>query len=413
MVDWVMGDDDMTITGGERIMKTKHWIFLVLMALLLLSACEQQTMTTVVSDMPVSEGLDTTETTPAAPVAEGRTVVADGRLASPYPNLALGFGGGVSGQVITLTVKAGDKVAAGDVIARLDTADLQRAVENAELALARAQNDRERAQVQWERDVQEAEQAIITAQRAITSTILQGSNTNIEEARTVLERARKTEDDAWKTYQTPLFGEWTPDDVKQNNYNAWQAAVRERELAQMRLNDAVDAQRVRGLDQDSRESDLAQAERKLAALQDGLAPTYARAIEDAERELQKAQDALPHATLVAPWPALVLSLNVAPKAQVAAGSPVVTLLSLEDGLRFVTQNLSEQHVATIRPGQPASVTLRTFPETPLAGTVEAIVPQTETQNATDARFAVHIRLAPTDLNLLPGLTGRVEILTED
>lgn len=44
----------------------------------------------------------------------------------------------------------------------------------------------------------------------------------------------------------------------------------------------------------------------------------------------------------------------------------------------------------------------------LEGTVEAIVPQGETA-AANAHFTVHVRLPPTDLRLLPGLTGRVEI----
>ena len=126
----------------------------------------------------------------------------------------------------------------------------------------------------------------------------------------------------------------------------------------------------------------------------------------------QAQEALEHARLTAPWAAIVLSVDVAPEA-VSAGTPVVTLLSIEDGLRFVTQNLSEQHVADIYPGQRAVVTLRTFPETPLEGTIEAVVPQIGEAVETDAHFTVHVRLAPTDLRLLPGLTGRAEILTVD
>ena len=127
----------------------------------------------------------------------------------------------------------------------------------------------------------------------------------------------------------------------------------------------------------------------------------------------QAQEALEHARLTAPWAAIVLSVDVAPEATVSAGTPVVTLLSIEEGLRFVTQNLSEQHIADIYPGQRAVVTLRTFPETPLEGTIEAVVPQVGEAVETDARFTVHVRLAPTDLRLLPGLTGRAEILTED
>ena len=81
--------------------------------------------------------------------------------------------------------------------------------------------------------------------------------------------------------------------------------------------------------------------------------------------------------------------------------------------QLIFRNLSEQHVADIYPGQRAVVTLRTFPETPVDGTVEAIVPQVDGATETDARFAIHIRLASTDLRLLPGLTGRVEIFAED
>ncbi len=127
----------------------------------------------------------------------------------------------------------------------------------------------------------------------------------------------------------------------------------------------------------------------------------------------QAQEALEHARLTAPWAAIVLSVDVAPEATASAGTPVVTLLSIEEGLRFVTQNLSEQHIADIYPGQRAVVTLRAFPETPLEGTIEAVVPQIGEAVETDAHFTVHVRLAPTDLRLLPGLTGRAEILTED
>jgi multidrug resistance efflux pump len=110
----------------------------------------------------------------------------------------------------------------------------------------------------------------------------------------------------------------------------------------------------------------------------------------------------------------VLAVDVAPGATVGASAPVVTLLDVGDGLRFVTQNLSEQHIADIYPGQRAVVTLRTFAATPLEGTVEAVVPREESATGTDARFTVRIRLPNTaDLRLLPGLTGRVEIYTGD
>ncbi|MBN2393496.1 MAG: HlyD family efflux transporter periplasmic adaptor subunit [Anaerolineae bacterium] len=351
------------------------------------------------------------EPTPLPEVAVGKMVVADGRLASPFPSLALGFGGGVSGDVITITVRAGDVVTAGDVLARLDDIDLRLAVDKAQLTLDRAVLDREWAEVQWEQDVTDAEQSLVSAQRALETSRLQYSSTTVEEATTVLERWLEAEADAKRAYETPLFGDYTPDDIKESNYKAWQNATRERELAEMRLRDARNARGVRALDIEAREQDVAQAERKLAALEAGIAPTYDRAVEDAEYELAKAKAALDNAVLIAPWDAIVLSVDVAPKATVGAGTPVMTLLNIEDGLRFVSENLSEQHVAALRPGQRATITLRTYPETPLDGTVEAIIPQVQAAETTDARFTVHVRLDPTELSLLPGLTGRAEIFT--
>ncbi|MFN2286180.1 MAG: HlyD family secretion protein, partial [Anaerolineae bacterium] len=287
----------------------------------------------------------TVESTPLPDTTVGKMVVADGRLASPFPSLPLGFSGGVSGDVITITVRAGDVVTAGDVLARLDDADLQLAVDSAQLALDRAVLDREQAEAQWEQDVADAQLSLETAQRALETSRLQYSSTSVEEATTALEHWREAEADAKSAYETPLFGDYTPDDIKESNYKAWQNAIRERELAEMRLRDARNARGVRALDIEAREQDVAQAERKLAALEEGIAPTYDRAIEDAERELAKAQAALDNAVLVAPWDAIVLSIDVAPKATVGAGTPVLTLLNVEDGLRFVSENLSEQHVA--------------------------------------------------------------------
>ncbi len=359
----------------------------------------------------VAESTAAAEPTPLPAVSVGKLVAADGRLASPFPSLALGFRGGVSGEIVNIAVRAGDEVQAGATLARLDDTDLRLAVNKAQLVLDRAILDRERAELQLEQDVADAQKSLETAERTLETARLQYSNTTVEEARTAVERWREAEADAKRTYETPLFGDYTPDDIRQNNYKAWQNAIREREFAEMRLRDAINARSVRALDIEAREQDVAQAARKLGAFEAGIAPSYDRAIEDAERELAKAKAALENVVLVAPWQAIVLSVDVAPKATVGAGTPVVTLLNIEDGLRFVSENLSEQHVAALRPGQKATITLRAYPEAPLEGAVEAIIPQAKAAQTTDARFTVHLRLDPTELSLLPGLTGRAEIIT--
>lgn len=343
----------------------------------------------------------------------GHIVVADGQLSSPYPSLKLGFAGGISGEVLTFTVKPGDSVAAGSVLARLNDTNLLLAREDARRALERVELDEQRAQQQWESDVADAQLALESAERSHSAARLQSSSTSVEEALTSLEHAKQVEIDAKKAYDTPLFGEWTPDDVHEDQYHSWQDAIRQREFSEMRLADAQDARGSQYLDIQAREGDVAKAQRALDALQVGLAPSYVRAVEDAQLQLDKAEQSLANAELLAPWDAIVLSIDVAPSATVGASTPVLTLLSVEAGLRFVSLNLSEQHVASLQVGQPASITLRTFPEQPLAGVLEAVIPQ-EASSAADngARFSVHVRLLPSDLSLLPGLTGRAEIFTE-
>lgn len=381
------------------------------LVLVTLAACGgSQEITPPGRETPAGEAVTPEPTMPPRDATD-QAITAEGRLVSPYPSLPLGFGGGVSGEVVTVTVRPGDEVGAGDLLAQLDDANLRLAVMDAELALERATMDRDRAVAQWERDVAEAEEALAAAERARTMARLEVSDTSVEEARTALERARQAEANAEQDYLKALDF-WPPLPVD-TYYDAWQRAIRERELAEMRLTDAEDALSASYLTMEARDADVVQAERALAALQEGPDPAFERAVEDTEIQLAEAEEALNHARLTVPWEAVVLSVDVAPGATVSAGTPVVTLLNVADGLRFVTQDLSEQHVAAIHPGQRAVVTLRTFPEQPLEGVVEAVVPQIEERADTEGRFAIYVRLGPTELRLLPGLTGRVEILTEE
>jgi len=389
-------------------MRTCYRIAIALGLAALLVACQGGTAPPpVLSPTP---GAEPTAASAAEPVAEGRTVAADGRLESPYPELALGFGSEISGRVMTITVQAGDTVEAGEVLAELDDTELRRAVEDARRTLERAVADRERAQADWEQEVADAEKALADAERARTTARLEYSETPLERARTDLDRARKAEADAKDTYEK-MSVMWPP--VPVDGYrDAWERSIRDRELAEMALADAEDVHRADYVGLQARDADVEEAERALAALEDGIDPAFERAIEDAEDELAQAEESLAQAVLHAPWQALVLSVDVAPQATVEGSVPVVTLLDVSEGLRFASPNLSEQHIAEVTAGQQATIVLRTYAETELEAVVEAVVPQVEEAADAEARFTVYARLAEgagEGLRLLPGLTGRVEI----
>ena len=433
-----------------------RWLLVLTMAVVVLAGCGPQPMERPPDAVPTDANSTPQPTLP--PSAPGKTIVADGELVSSYPSLALAFGGGVSGRVLTITVKAGDMVQAGDLLAVLDDTELQRAADDAQVDLDRAAVNREQTIAQTDVNVRLAQLDLADAREGATDAELAAAYAAVRDARVELEVAQHTYSSTLNSgYDSNVRARKIEFDWYVGNYQRQKARFEQGEISQSdhdhamnamisaegRLNEALDREHIEDIQAKNRldqaQSNLYQAWKELELFQnEPLTETLMRAelavdqalierekaradLVEAERALAQAQEALKHTHLIAPWAAIVLSVDVAPRANVGAGAPVVTLLSIKDGLRFVTQNLSEQHIADIYPGQRAVVTLRTFAETPLEGTVEAVVPQVEGAADTDARFTVHVRLDPTGpssaseqgLRLLPGLTGRMEILTGD
>ncbi|MBN1642297.1 MAG: HlyD family efflux transporter periplasmic adaptor subunit [Anaerolineae bacterium] len=364
-------------------------------------------------------------------ISAGRAILMDGELVAGSPPLQLAFSEGVRGALLELPVRVGQRVRAGQQIARVDDAALQRAVEDTQRSLARAIEDRERAEADadetYQREVDQAreryEDALLQAQRALTAAQaalaraqMQPPTTPVAEAQVQLARAREAEDKAYDDYKQALDRPWEPQQIRDTLYKEWQRRIVDRELAELHLADARTALQAHYLDVESRQRDVAQAEEDLSLVrQDEVTrredPTHARAVEDAERRLAEAQDALADARLAAPWAGLVTEVHVNIGSTVQAGAPIVTLINLEQ-LTFVTQNLSERHIAQLSAGQRAEITLRAYPERVLVGRVETIVPRSATAGDA-APFAAHIRLEGADLDLLPGMTGRVEVVSEE
>jgi hypothetical protein len=69
-------------------------------------------------------------------------------------------------------------------------------------------------------------------------------------------------------------------------------------------------------------------------------------------------------------------------------------------------------LAEVVPGQTAVVTLKTYPNDLIDGTVLRIGLQAEGTVGDSAVFPVMIGLETADLDVRPGMTGRVEIVRE-
>jgi len=413
-------------------MKSYHRLIVALLCTALLAGCSIGPRGAAQIEPPASTPEAAGTATPVPALPAGNTILMDGALASAAPELKLAFPGNASGDLLALHVHVGQRVEAGDPIAAIDDGELQRAVTDAQRALERATEDRDRAQAdaqetyqqqvedaqaQYEEEQRQAERTLADAQNALQRTQMQPPTTSLAEAQVDLRRAIGAEAEAEDDYKQALDRPWEPQSVRDTLYKQWQERITDRGLAERRLKDAQDALDAYAIDLEAKKEDVAQAEEDLARVeleeveQPAVDASYARAVQDAERQLAEAQDALADAELRAPWAGLVTSIDAAVGDSIGANVPIVTLVDVAQ-LYFVTDNLSERHVAQLRPGQPAAITLRAYPDTVVDGQIDSVVPRSGQAQGDEARFAAYIRLEETSLALLPGMTGRVEVQTD-
>jgi HlyD family secretion protein len=167
------------------------------------------------------------------------------------------------------------------------------------------------------------------------------------------------------------------------------------------------AQRAQG------ESQLADAQASLAQLQAG--PTAAQrasaeaAVEQARLALADAEEALAKATITAPFDAVVTTVFVQP-GEIAAG-PVVAVVDLSS-LEVVLQ-VDEVDVGSLAVGQPATITLESYPDTEIAAEVASIAPAAGASVTGLVTYDVRLRLGESSVPLLAGMTANATLVTAE
>jgi multidrug efflux pump subunit AcrA (membrane-fusion protein) len=387
----------------------------------------------------------------------GTTILAEGALVAAKPQQAIGFA--INGRLLELFVEAGDQVQAGDLIATLDDEALQETLTDTALAYRQAENSLAQAQLSldnllnWEPDeaaVTQAEANLAAAEANLKNAQSQdaASGYNVTSAKVQLEQAQQALEDAHEAYDTAFdpgrdweqyiddpscrTGEQYPNctgapysDIIEAEREAAENAIPRAE-DQLRIAEANYNLAIAGLNSSSAlgvEANIAGAQQALEQAKTGpkeediaaarLQVEAAQlALQQAQINQEKAEKAVDDTRLVAPSGGTVLSVDSAPGSLVGSGTPVVTLLDTS-ALQFETNNLSERDLAQIKAGQEALITLKTYPNQSVDGRVLRVAPVAEGTVGDAATFSVIIDLGETELPLLPGMTGRVEILSED
>jgi HlyD family secretion protein len=170
---------------------------------------------------------------------------------------------------------------------------------------------------------------------------------------------------------------------------------------------------------DSKEIALAEARIALAQAQVALAsnnPTpeqlaLAQAqVDTARANLDIQQIHKERMTLKAPFDGVISAIDIREGEWVGPGDSAIELLDVTMW-RIETKNVGELRIGQVDIGQPVEVTINAFKGKTLSGKVLAISPVAIVQQG-DTTYTLSIALEPTDLNLWPGMTARVEIQIE-
>lgn len=125
--------------------------------------------------------------------------------------------------------------------------------------------------------------------------------------------------------------------------------------------------------------------------------------------LEAVKASLAQATLIAPFGATVVRVDVEPGEYVQPGQVLIKLARLDE-LQIETTDLSELNIAAVKIGQPATVFVEALNEN-FPGKVTAISPISNTIGG-DVVFNVTIQLDEQPKDLLWGMSADVEINTE-
>jgi HlyD family secretion protein len=341
------------------------------------------------------------------------TVSASGRI-QPEAEVDLSFD--APGEVAEVSVELGDSVEAGQLLAQLETTDLERAVTQAELNLQQAELRLERLQEppdepeirRAEHRVDQAAAALEVAQinrrQVLSSTLL---NESLDDARSEYEDAKADYEENLEEYQEGDLDYWYVDRALDRLEDA--------ELALSRVQHQVDLQRESATNEVTQAwQNYQEAQDNLEELLEGTDPrevelaqldvdTAALALENARADLEEAQ-------LTAPFDGVVGQVNITAGEAAPTGLPAIVLV---DTSRFhINVSVDEIDVANLEEGLPVEVTVDALSDEAFTGYVERIGPAaTVDQGAVS--YPVEITLDSTDAALRAGMSATAVVMVEE
>ncbi len=372
---------------------------------------------------PQAEQVDETR---SAVVERGTMLVSVSASGSIEPDTRVDLSFEAPGEVLEAPLKVGDPVAAGDVLARLDTGQLALQVQQTEAALAMA----EAQLLQLREGARPGEIAASEANLRAVESQLNASAANRDQVATGPTEAQIAAAQAQVAamelqqrlallaYDRTVAETEDKERREQANYDLW-TADHALAAAQTQLDDLLagaDANALAAAQANvaaaeaQRDATQAQLDLVLAgAAQEQLADVEAQ-VAQARVSLALAQLSLDKATLYAPFDGIVAVVNVTPGEMTSSAMPAITLL---DTSRFrMTLGVDEIDVGQLAVGQAAQVTLDALPDTLISGEVKRIAPAATIIGGV-VYYDVIVELDPTGVAIRADMTANVTIVVEE
>lgn len=279
-----------------------------------------------------------------------------------------------SGTVVTITVKEGDAVKAGQSLGSLDTADLVLTAQSQRINYVSAQASfSQTIKGPNDYDVKSAEAALNSARAAYNDLFRAPSDNEVANLKATLANAdaslrsaQATYDQQFRRNPAGIVGSSQAVALEQAT-NTWQAAKANLDQAYEKPANSQFA---------SASANIASAQARLDGL---VAPVAAETIAQAKAKVdqayiawQQAETNVKLSTVVAPFDGVVTRVTFDPGDYASGGQ---TAFDVSDTARpYFEIDVDEADIGNVRVGMPARVTLQAFAQIPISATVEAIAP---------------------------------------
>ena len=358
------------------------------------------------------------------PAAETRTVAvsrSDVRQVLTVPGdvttarqQSMGFSAG--GKLVEVTVRAGDTITKGQILARLETEPLKLAVSQAQASVKAKQAALEKLKAQPTASDLAAAQAKVQAAQAGVQTAqynLTVSQNSSSVAQTIRDREYEVSfytnayNEAQRKFQA---GKIDQDRLNLDYYNL--------QTAQERLNTARTQSQITLSESNqsvaSAQETLRQAQEDLAELKKGASQvdlTQAEAnLQSAQANLKEAEVNLANAVLSAPFDGKVLSISALTGETVGENASFITIADLTQ--LEIKGTIGQEDVAQVKPGQAATVTFDALPGGTFAAKVGRVVP-TKASTSGAVNYTIYVTLDKVPEGLLPGMTADADLIVAE